>query len=205
MEILLVGIVVLFIITYRFSAGQGVYKFVAEKAHDVYSIYEPYSYKEMRKKIKSLGMDYTPRQYLTQFVVFAGFAGVIGYMYFYSLFVALVYAIVAVAAIPYVTYLRTKRQYSEFVFEQVQVYVTNTIMEFATTQAFEGGHESRKGYAPQELARQTDGEEAQNFQGRRAQSRSAAAPTVRNRKEVISYGSQNFIQKESSVLGHRAP
>ena len=32
--------------------------------------------------------------------------------------------------------MRSKRQYSEFIFEQIQVYVTNTIMEFATTQAF---------------------------------------------------------------------
>ena len=38
--------------------------------------------------------------------------------------------------IPYITYLRCKRQYSEFIFEQIQVYTTNTIMEFATTQAF---------------------------------------------------------------------
>lgn len=135
-EILLVGIVVLFIVTYRFSVGQGVYKFIVEQGNNIYSIYKPYSYKEMRKKIKDLGMDYTPRQYLTQLIAFAGFAGVIGYMYFYSLFVAIVYAAIAVASLPYLTYLRTKRQYSEFIFEQIQVYVTNTIMEFATTQAF---------------------------------------------------------------------
>lgn len=135
-EILLVGIVVLFIVTYRFSVGQGVYKFIVEKTDSIYSIYKPYSYKEMRKKIKALGMDYTPRQYITQLVVFAGFAGAIGYLYFYSLFVAIVYALIAIASLPYLTYLRTKRQYSEFIFEQIQVYVTNTIMEFATTQAF---------------------------------------------------------------------
>lgn len=135
-EIFLVGIVVLFIVTYRFSVGQGVYKFIVEQTNNIYNIYKPYSYKEMRKKIKSLGMDYTPRQYVTQLVAFAGLAGVIGYMYFYSLFVAIVYAVIAVASLPYLTYLRTKRQYSEFIFEQIQVYVTNTIMEFATTQAF---------------------------------------------------------------------
>ena len=48
--------------------------------------------------------------------------------------------------IPYLTYLRCKRLYSEFVFEQIQVYTTNTIMEFATTQSFvkalEGVYES---------------------------------------------------------------
>ena len=83
-----------------------------------------------------MGLDYTSRQYVTQVVLFAGFAGAVGYMYFYSIIVAIVYAIIAVATIPYITYLRSKRQYSEYIFEQIQVYVTNTIMEFATTQAF---------------------------------------------------------------------
>ena len=136
LEILLVGIIVLFIVTYRFSTGSGVYKFVTEQANNVYDKYAPYSYKEMRKKIKELGMDYKPRQYITQVVLFAGFAGAVGYLYFYSLIVAIVYAIIAIASIPYITYLRSKRQYSEYIFEQIQVYVTNTIMEFATTQAF---------------------------------------------------------------------
>ena len=135
-EILIVGVILLFIVTYRFSAGKGVYKFVTEQADKLYSNYAPYSYKEMRKKIKSLGMDYTPRQYVTQVVMFAGFAGAVGYMYFYDLIVAIIYAVIAVASLPYLTYLRSKRQYSEYIFEQIQVYVTNTIMEFATTQAF---------------------------------------------------------------------
>lgn len=136
MEILLIGIIVIFIVTYRSSTGAGVYKFVVQQASHIYDKYAPYSYKEMRKKIKDLGMDYTPKQYITQIVLFAGFAGAVGYMYFYSLIVAIIYAVIAVAFIPYITYLRTKRQYSEYIFEQVQVYVTNTIMEFATTQAF---------------------------------------------------------------------
>ena len=50
--------------------------------------------------------------------------------------VAIVYAVIAVSFIPYLTYLRCKRQYSEFIFEQIQVYTTNTIMEFATTKSF---------------------------------------------------------------------
>jgi hypothetical protein len=48
--------------------------------------------------------------------------------------------------VPYLAYLRCKRLYSEFIFEQIQVYTTNVIMEFATTQAFvkslEGVYES---------------------------------------------------------------
>ena len=136
LEIIIVGAIVLFIVTYRYSTGSNVYKFVNEQINSAYDKYAPYSYKEMRKKIKALGMDYTPKQYLTQIVLFAGFAGVVGYLYFYSIIVAIVYAVIAVAAIPYITYLRSKRQYSEFIFEQIQVYVTNTIMEFSTTQAF---------------------------------------------------------------------
>ena len=52
----------------------------------------------------------------------------------------------SITVIPYLTYLRCKRVYSEFIFEQIQVYTTNTIMEFATTQSFvkslEGVYES---------------------------------------------------------------
>lgn len=135
-EIILVGIIVLFIITYRSSTGSGVYKFVQDQVNNVYDKYAPYSYKEMRKKIKSLGIDYTPRQYLTQVVFLGGFFAAVGYLYFYDLIVAIIYAVIAIAFTPYLTYLRSKRQYSEFIFEQIQVYCTNTIMEFATTQAF---------------------------------------------------------------------
>ena len=134
--IILIGIIVLFIVSYRFSSGAGVYKFINEQATSLYDKYAPYSYKEMRRKIKSLGLDYTPRQYLTQVVLIGGFAAGGGYLYFYSLIVAIVYLIIAIAMVPYLTYLRSKRLYSEFIFEQIQVYVTNTIMEFATTQAF---------------------------------------------------------------------
>ena len=44
--------------------------------------------------------------------------------------------IVVIMFIPYLSYLRCKRVYSEFIFEQIQVYTSNTIMEFATTQSF---------------------------------------------------------------------
>ena len=136
MEILIVGLIVLFIITFRASNGKDVVKFVGDNVKEIYSKVEPFSYKEMRKKIKQLGIDYTPRQYAIQIIFLAGGAGIIGYMYFYSLLIAIIYACIAVCFVPYLTYLRSKRQYSEYLFEQIQVYVTNTIMEFATTQAF---------------------------------------------------------------------
>ena len=135
-EIFIVGFIILFIISYRYSAGAGVYRFINTSINSIYDKYAPYSYKDMREKIKKLGIDYTPRQYLTQILLIGGFAAGVGYLYFYSIIVAIVYLIIAIAFIPYLTYLRSKRQYSEFIFEQVQVYVTNTIMEFATTQAF---------------------------------------------------------------------
>lgn len=135
-EFIIIGIILIFIITYRNSSGEGIYKFVKEQSTVVYDTFAPYSYKVMHEKIKELGLEYTPRQYTIQALVFAGFAGVVGYLYFYNLIVVIVYAIIAVSTIPYITYLRCKRQYSEFIFEQIQVYTTNTIMEFNTTQSF---------------------------------------------------------------------
>lgn len=136
MEFILIGIILVFIMTYRNSSGEGIYKFVKDQATVAYDQFAPYSYKVMREKIKELGLEYTPRQYAIQVGVFAAAAGVVGYFYFYNLIVVIVYAIIAVSSIPYITYLRCKRQYSEFIFEQIQVYTTNTIMEFNTTQSF---------------------------------------------------------------------
>lgn len=136
MEIVLIGIIILFIVSYRTKRGESVYKFISSQAINTYKKIEPYSFKVMREKVKELGLDYSPRQYLFQVIIFAGLAGGISYLYFYNIIISLVYIIAAVSCIPYITYLRCKRQYSEYIFEQVQVYCTNTIMEFATTQAF---------------------------------------------------------------------
>ena len=58
------------------------------------------------------------------------------YLYFYNIIWAIVYGVAAIAFIPYLAFLRCKRVYSEFIFEQIQVYTTNVIMEFNTTQSF---------------------------------------------------------------------
>ncbi len=136
MEFILIGIILVFVMTYRNSSGEGIYKFVKEQATVAYDKYAPYSYKAMREKIKELGLEFTPRQYMIQAILFAIGAGIIGYAYFYNLIVVVVYIILAVSTIPYLAYLRCKRQYSEFIFEQIQVYTTNTIMEFNSTQSF---------------------------------------------------------------------
>ena len=136
MEIILIGLIIVFIVSYRTKKGESVYKFISEQAINTYKKFEPYSFRVMREKVKELGLEYTPRQYLFQLVIFAALAGGISYLYFYNLFICVIYILVAISFIPYVTYLRCKRQYSEYLFEQIQVYCTNTIMEFATTQAF---------------------------------------------------------------------
>ncbi len=135
-EFIVVAVVFIFIIMYRVKSGESVYKFITKSAAAAYDKYAPYSFKVMREKVKELGLEYSPRQYLMQIVLFAGGAGIVGYLYFYDLIVVIIYMIIAVSFIPYITYLRCKRQYSEYIFEQVQIYCTNTIMEFATTQAF---------------------------------------------------------------------
>ena len=135
-EFIIVALIVVFIFLYRRSNGEHFYKFVTTSIGNVYDKYAPYSFKVVREKCKEMGLEYTPRQYTIQVVLFAGIAGGIAYMYFYSIIWAVVYALIAVAFIPYLAYLRCQRVYSEFIFEQIQVYTTNVIMEFNTTQSF---------------------------------------------------------------------
>ena len=143
---LLIGIILLFIVFYRSTGGKDIYKEVTSSLGPVYDKIAPYTYKEIRVKIKELGQNYKFKDYLRQIVVFGGIAGAMGYLYFYDIVVALIYALVAIAFIPYLEYLRCKRLYSEFIFEQVQTYTTNIILDFQTSQSFvkslEGVYES---------------------------------------------------------------
>ncbi|MBR5662969.1 MAG: hypothetical protein IKX00_04955 [Bacilli bacterium] len=136
MVLLVLILIALFIVIYRRNTGENVYKFFADQVSDAYNKYAPYSFKMVREKTKELGQEYTVRQYASQVVIFAGLAGGISYMYFYSIILAIFYATVAVLFVPYIAYLRCQRIYSEFIFEQIQVYTTNVIMEFNTTQSF---------------------------------------------------------------------
>ena len=128
--------IAIFIIVYRSDKKTSVNKFVNEKISFVYEKYTPYSFKIIREKVKELGQEYTPRQYAIQVIVFAAGSALITFLYFYNIVISIVYAVLSIFAIPYLTYLRCKRVYSEFIFEQIQVYTTNTIMEFNTTQSF---------------------------------------------------------------------
>ena len=133
--ILLLGIAV-FVLIYRKNPQEGVYNYVAGNVERVYDKYAPYSFKMVREKAKELGQEYTSRQYIAQVALIGGFASLVGYFYFYSITWAVVYAIAAIAVIPYLAYLRCQRVYSEYIFEQIQTYTTNVIMEFNTTQSF---------------------------------------------------------------------
>lgn len=143
---LLVAFIVVFIVVYRKNTGTNVYKYVVRQVGNAYNKYAPYSFRSVREKVKELGQEYSAKQYTIQVAVFAGGAFVLSYLYFYNLILSFIYMVLAVTVIPYLSYLRCKRIYSEFIFEQIQVYTSNTIMEFATTQSFvkalEGVYES---------------------------------------------------------------
>ena len=143
---LFIAFIIIFVVVYRLNNGQNVYKYIIDSGASIYNKYAPYSFKSVRDKVKDLGQEYSTRQYVIQIATFAAGAAVVSYLYFYSIIISVIYALLAVSIIPYLTYLRCKRVYSEYIFEQVQVYTTNVIMEFATTQSFvkalEGVYES---------------------------------------------------------------
>lgn len=135
-ELIILLILGIIIILYRKNPGENVYKFFVTTVENAYEKYAPYSFKTVRAKAKELGQEYNTRQYFSQIVLFAGFAGVVAYLYFYNILISILYALVAISFIPYLAYLRCQRIYSEFIFEQIETYTTNVIMEFNTTQSF---------------------------------------------------------------------
>ena len=135
-ELLIIIVIIVGIFLYRNYKGQNVGKFITEQVTTIYEKYAPFSFKVVREKAKELGQEYTTKQYVLQICIFAGGAAGISYLYFYNVVISLMYAAIAVTFVPYLAYLRCKRVYSEFIFEQIQVYTSNVIMEFATTQSF---------------------------------------------------------------------
>ena len=136
MELFIMLVIAVFVMSYRMQNGESVYTFIINSIRDIYNKYAPYSYQEVRAKSKELGTEYTPKEYAVQVILIGGGAAVVGYFYFYSVVRAILYLAIAIMFIPYLAYLRTKKVYSEFLFEIVQVYCTNVINEFNTTQSF---------------------------------------------------------------------
>ncbi len=139
MELVILLALAIYAISYRLNPDadvEGTFKFIKHGIGNIYEKYAPYSYKQIREKTKELGEEYTIKQYVAQVILFAGVAGGIAYLYFYNLVWTAIYALAAVSMIPYLSYLRTQRIYSEYIFEEIQTYCTNVIMEFNTTQSF---------------------------------------------------------------------
>lgn len=136
MVLFLLLVIALGVLFYRNYQGQNINKFINSQVGSTYQKFAPYSFKVVREKTKQLGQEFTVRQYTIQVAVFSLVAGVISYLYFYSIPITILYIVVIICFVPYLAYLRCKKVYSEFLFEQVQTYTSNTIMEFATTQSF---------------------------------------------------------------------
>jgi hypothetical protein len=56
---LLVLLIAVFILTYRNSSGEKTYKFISKNSGNILEKYNKYSFKQVRKKIKDLGQEYT--------------------------------------------------------------------------------------------------------------------------------------------------
>ena len=136
MVLFLLLLIAFIILISRNYSGNNLGKYVIQQASNIYSKYAPYSFKVVREKTKQLGKEFTVKDYLIQIAIFSVATGVITYMYFYSVTITIIYVCIVIAFIPYLSYLRCKKVYSEFIFEQIQTYTSNTIMEFATTQSF---------------------------------------------------------------------
>ena len=136
MVLILLLAIAIYVVSYNLNKGENVYKFFMTSVTNAYERYAPYSFKEVRQKTKELGREYTTKQYIIQIAIIGGLAAGISYAYFYSIVITIIYTVIAIAFIPYLAYLRCKKVYSEYIFEQIQIYTTNVIMEFNTTQSF---------------------------------------------------------------------
>ena len=135
-EIFIIAAILIFVYFYRKNSGNASYKFIARTIGSTYDKYAPYSFRVVQEKARELGQEYTTRQYIVQIILYGSVAAFVAYLYFYSIIWSVIYALAALAFVPYLAYMRCKKAYSEFIFEQVQIYTTNVIMEYNTTQSF---------------------------------------------------------------------
>ena len=63
MEFIIILLIVLFVVLYRQSNGESVYKFVVDGVSQAYDKFAPFSFKVIREKCKEMGLEYTTRQY----------------------------------------------------------------------------------------------------------------------------------------------
>ena len=79
-ELLIILFIFTFAVLYFVSKGESVYKFITNTVGTVYDKYAPFSYKNIRKKVKELGQEYTFKEYVLQLVLFGGGALLISYL-----------------------------------------------------------------------------------------------------------------------------
>lgn len=135
-ETILIVLILVFVLVSRFGKNDSVSGNVKSFFDKIFAKLVPYNYEDVKRVAKDMGLSFNTKQYVFQFVVFAIGGGAIAFLYFRSLVWALIYGAVATAFVPYLNILSYKRVYSEYVFECIQTYCTNVIMEFNTTQSF---------------------------------------------------------------------
>ena len=135
-EGILIIIITAFVLISRFGKNEYVVGTVKSTFSKIFSKIIPYNYNDVTKIAKDMGYTFDVKQYAFQFMIFAIGGGAIAFLYFRSLSWALIYGILATTFIPYLNILKYKRIYSEYLFECIQTYCTNVIMEFNTTQSF---------------------------------------------------------------------
>ena len=136
LETVLILVITVFVLISRFGKNESVAGTVQNFFNKIFSKLVPYNYEDAKRIAKEMGQSFDAKQYIFQFVIFLVGGGAIAFLYFRSLIWAIVYGLIATAFIPYLTILKYKRVYSEFIFECIQTYCTNVIMEFNTTQSF---------------------------------------------------------------------
>ena len=136
LESILIIVITIFVLITRFGKNDSVSGSVKSGYKKIMSKIIPYNYDDVKEKAKELGQTFDAKQYTIEFVLFLVGGGGVAFLYFRSLTWAIIYGLVATAFIPYLTVLKYKRVYSEYLFECIQTYCTNVIMEFNTTQSF---------------------------------------------------------------------
>ena len=136
LESILIIVITIFVLITRFGKNDSVGQSVKSGYKKIMSKIIPYNYDDVKEKAKELGQTFDAKQYTFQFILFLVGGGGVAFLYFRSLTWAIIYGLVATAFIPYLTVLKYKRVYSEYLFECIQTYCTNVIMEFNTTQSF---------------------------------------------------------------------
>ena len=135
-ESIIVILITVFILINVFGNNDKVSDSIKGSYKKLFSKLMPYNYDDVKNKAKELGQTFDSKQYAFQFLLFLIGGGGVAFLYFRSLTWALVYGVIATSFIPYLTVLKYKRVYSEYLFECIQTYCTNVIMEFNTTQSF---------------------------------------------------------------------